>query len=137
VTTWIVCGGRVGRNLTRARTWAVLDSMALNWPDEEITVVHGGAAFVDRWAGAWARHHGHHEVEVRVDGELDGYKQDAPKNRNRRIREEAPGADCCLGFPGGGGTNDMLEISHNAGIPVADVEIDYDGNFQVKWWPQK
>jgi hypothetical protein len=50
---------------------------------------------------------------------------------------EAGQIDECLGFPGGGGTFDMMTVCHDAGVPVADVDIEVDGSWEVKWWPAK
>lgn len=136
MSKWIVCGGRVGRNLTKRRVYEVLSHLAEQW-EGEITVVHGAAAWVDTWAGHWAVDHGHRERPVAISGLKDGYKPDAPKNRNRRMLEENLDADLCLGFPGGGGTFDMMDICHAAGIPVGDVEINDDGTWEIKWWPTK
>lgn len=132
----IVCGGRVGRNLTKYRVWNVLDHIAKDFAGEPITIVHGGAVWTDTWAGEWARHYGHREVVVAIDGELDGYRDNAPFNRNKRIYERFPKADCCVGFPGGGGTFDMMSTCHKAGMPVADIDIHANGAADITWWPQ-
>ena len=134
---WIVCGGRVGRGLTKNLVWSVLDTLAERCPENRITVVHGGAVWVDTWAGEWAKARGHLECRVEINGELDGYRERAPMNRNRRMLQENIEADRCLGFPGGGGTNDMMEICHKAGIPVGDIEVESNGDWELKWWPQK
>jgi hypothetical protein len=74
---------------------------------------------------------------VPISGAKDGYKPDAPKNRNRRMLEENMDAEACIGFPGGGGTFDMMDRCHAAGLPVGDIEINDDGSWEIKWWPQK
>lgn len=131
----IVCGGRVGRGLSEAVVFGVLDAMAPNFP-QPFRIVQGNAAMVDRWAGAWALRRGHKMQPVPVDGRLDGHKDDAPFNRNARMQRDFP-ASVCVGFPGGGGTFSMMEICHAAGVPVADVEISFDGTVEIKWWPTK
>jgi hypothetical protein len=132
----IVCGGRVGRNLSKRRVYEVLDRWAAAWISEGIKVVTGGAKWVDTWAVDWAKDRGHDWQVFAIDGELDGYKFNAPFNRNRRMNREAV-PDCCLGFPGGGGTNDMMDICHASGVPVGDIEINDNGTWEIKWWPQK
>jgi hypothetical protein len=132
----LVCGGRVGRNLSRVRVWAVMEEWARQHLGEELTVVAGGARYVDTWAVEWAWHRGHKVIEVKIDSEIDGHLSDAPFRRNERMhRETRP--DVCLGFPGGGGTNHMMKFSHDAGTPVVDVEIEEDGAFRLIWWPAK
>ena len=134
----IVCGGRVGRNLTKQRVYAVLSALTAGEPAGGlITIVHGDAAWVDKWSGQWARDHGHTEIKVPVDSRLDGYRETAPKNRNGRMLKQHMDADYNLGFPGGGGTFDMMDRCHAVGMPVADVELRDDGTWEVKWWPQK
>jgi hypothetical protein len=131
----IVAGGRVGRNLSKAIVWAVLDDLSQRWPNP-FRIVHGAAAWTDTWAGQWG-YDRHHPVQpVPVDGNLDGYKDRAPFRRNMRMQRDFP-AYLCLGFPGGGGTNSMLEICHDAGVPVGDVEINDNGTWRVNWWPMK
>lgn len=138
-TTWIVCGGRVGRNLTKRRVFEVLDYLASDAKDavSRVEIVHGSAAWVDTWAGQWAKARGHLESPVPIDDDLDGMHVHGPRNRNRRMLNKHPNAAFCLGFPGGGGTNDMMTLCHAAGMPVADVEIERDGTWEIKWWPQK
>lgn len=136
MTKVIICGGRVGRNLTKRRVYTVLDARSDDWT-KPIRVVHGCAAWVDTWGGQWARESGHAEIKVPIDNTKDGHKPDAPKNRNKRMLQENLDADECLGFPGGNGTNHMMDICHAAGIPVGDVEFNDDGTWEIKWWPQK
>jgi hypothetical protein len=131
----IVCGGRVGRNLTEARVWLVLDKLAESWP-KPFRIVHGGAKWVDSWAGRWGYSRGHQVQPVPVDGRLDGFKDNAPFKRNERMQEHFP-ATYCVGFPGGGGTNSMMEICHDAGVEVIDIEFYDDGTWEAKRWATK
>jgi len=135
---WIVCGGRVGRHLSRRRVQEVLDHLAESLGSQDaLTVIHGQAPWVDQWAGRCARDRGHFEDAIPIDDEIDGISFHAPKRRNVRMYEKHQDAECCIGFPGGGGTNHMMDVCHEAGIPVGDVEIDKDGTWEIKWWPQK
>jgi hypothetical protein len=129
----IICGGRVGRNLTKKRVYAVLDHMSKSWPTP-FRIVQGKAAWVDEWGGQWALDRGHPMQPVPIDERFDDGR-DAPKQRNIRMADHFP-PYMCVGFPGGGGTFHMMEHCHDLGVPVADVEIDFDGSFQVHWWPQ-
>lgn len=130
----IVCGGRVGRNLSKARVYRVLDHLAPNWP-EGFRIVQGRAAWVDRWAGAWALDRGHPMQPVPIDERLDD-GPNAPMLRNRRMARDFP-PYACVGLPGGGGTLDMMTICHDLGCPVADVDLHPDGTFDIHWWPPK
>lgn len=131
----IVCGGRVGRNLTRNRVWSVLDHLRPNWP-EPFRIVQGKAAFADQWAGSWALARGVPMQPVPIDPRFDGDFDDAPFNRNQRMADHFP-PYACVGFPGGGGTLHMMKICHDLGCPVADVDLNHDGTFKIHWWPQK
>lgn len=132
----IVCGGRVGRGLSKALVYQVLDLLAAEQFPQPFRIVQGRAAMVDTWAGEWALDRGHKMQPVPVDPRLDGAKEDAPFNRNARMQRDFP-ASVCVGFPGGGGTLNMMTICHDAGVPVADVEIAFDGTVEIKWWPKK
>jgi hypothetical protein len=132
----IICGGRVGRNLSKRRVYSVLDECVKTWT-APIQLVHGNAAWVDTWGGQWARESGYREIAVPISGQKDGHRPDAPFRRNARMLAEHLDADVCLGFPGGGGTFDMMERCHDAGIPVGDVEFNDDGTWEIKWWPKK
>lgn len=131
----IVCGGRVGRNLTKQRVYRVLDSLTHNWPDP-FRIVQGGAKFADTWSGQWALDRGHAMQPVPIHSVFDGDDLDAPYNRNARMARDFP-PHACVGFPGGNGTLHMMTICHDLGVPVADVEINHDGTWEIKWWPQK
>lgn len=131
----IVCGGRVGRNLTKAVIWEVLDHLAPMWPSP-FRVVQGGAKKADEWSGEWALNRRRPMQPVPVDARFDGGADDAPFKRNKRMADHFP-PHACVGFPGGGGTFNMMTICHDLGVPVADVELYDDGTWEIKWWPIK
>ncbi len=135
-TVILVCGGRVGRNLSKSRVFAVMDHIASFHKGENIVVVHGGAVWVDTWSGQWAKARGHIECVVAIDDAKDGSATSAPFHRNQRMLDENPGIAMCLGFPGGGGTFDMMTRAHKKNIPVADVTIEHDGSYEIKWWKE-
>jgi len=132
----IVCGGRVGRNLSRDVVFAALDILAKESFPTPFRIVQGAAKKVDTWAGQWALQRGHKMQPVPIDPRFDGDHSNSPFNRNARMQRDFP-ASVCVGFPGGGGTLNMMTICHDAGVPVADVEIAFDGTVEIKWWPPK
>jgi predicted Rossmann-fold nucleotide-binding protein len=82
------------------------------------TVLHGGARGVDAWAGLWATAHG---LKVRVFRP----NYDVPKAERRQaplLRNEAMAreADAVIAFPGGRGTDRMVEAAERLGKPVLD-----------------
>lgn len=131
----IVCGGRVGRNLTQQRVWRVMDALAPNWP-QPFRIVQGAAQYADKWSGQWAVRRGHAMQPVPIDPRFDGDDLDAPFRRNQRMADHFP-PYACVGFPGGNGTLHMMTICHDLGVPVADVDLNHDGTWEIHWWPQK
>lgn len=125
----IVCGGRQG--VPRAGVYAVLDALSPDWR-EAVEWAHGDALGVDRHSGSWAKRRGEPVTAFRIDSALDGWREDAPKNRNIRMLTEFD-PDVVIGFPGGPGTRHMLKASHAAGKTVLDVEIE-DRRFTVYRW---
>lgn len=111
----LVCGGRDGQDEDYVEK--TLDRLlATRGPFER--VIHGDARGVDRMAGKWARDHGVLEWDFlpewhRVD-EHDGL------SRNQRmILTGAP--DLVIAFPGGVGTESMIEAAKAADIEVIEV----------------
>ena len=111
----LVCGGR--DNHDEDYVAKTLDRLlAARGPFERL--IHGDARGVDRMAGKWARDHGvlewdflpeWHHVE-HADGE----------SRNQRmLAEGAP--DLVVAFPGGVGTESMIEMARAAHIEVVEV----------------
>jgi hypothetical protein len=111
----LVCGGR--DNHDEEYVAKTLDRLlAARGPFERL--IHGDARGVDRMAGKWARDHGvlewdflpeWHHVE-HADGE----------SRNQRmLAEGAP--DLVVAFPGGVGTESMIELARAARIEVVEV----------------
>lgn len=132
--TWrvLVCGPRVG--LQSYQIKQILDACAKHWGDD-IEIVEGGAALTDTVAGAWADQHKHVHIRVPTNSQIDGEDLGAPKRRNTRMLTRFE-PTLCLGFPGHGGTNDMLAKCHDAGVLVWEVEISQvDRNFVVIQWP--
>jgi len=111
----LVCGGRdcddrdfVEKTLDRL--------LAARGPFERL--IHGDARGVDRMAGKWARDHNVLEWDFlpewhRVDTE-DGL------SRNQRMIE-AGAPDLVVAFPGGAGTENMVELAKAAHIEVVEV----------------
>jgi hypothetical protein len=113
----LVCGGRdcddrdfVEKTLDRL--------LAARGPFERL--IHGDARGVDRMAGKWARDHNVLEWDFlpewhRVDTE-DGL------SRNQRMIE-AGAPDLVVAFPGGAGTENMVELAKAAHIEVVQVAL--------------
>lgn len=107
----LVCGGRDFRN--RLWLYAGMDRLHGLQPIE--TVIEGGAEGADRFAGEWARAHGIPLTTVLADWRTHGKK--AGYLRNVAMADLRP--DIVLAAPGGKGTQMMVVIAAQRGIPVA------------------
>ncbi len=83
-------------------------------------VLHGAARGADSLAGKWARERGVQEVVCPAN--WDKHKLRAGYIRNSKMADLIP--DVVLHFPGGTGTNMMVEIARERGIEVLDA-LDY------------
>lgn len=153
---WIVCGGRNGtiqRGLIKSRVWKVLDDMYAALMDSEhlalalqgelatlypkkLTIVHGNAKWTDKWSGEWATARGHDVIAFPIDEALDGVEWNCGHRRNKRMYTSHKDAERCVGFPGGNGTNGMMALCQDGGMPVAEVELN-PTSYRVYWWPIK
>lgn len=130
----LVCGGRKG---VRAKeVFMVLDRVAELLGSSDIEIAEGRALGVDQAAGAWADHKAHAHWKFPINNEVDGVDpMTAPKRRNQRMLDTFK-PDICVGLPGGGGTNDMMDRCHRAGVPVWDIEFK-DGGFVIHQWQRQ
>jgi hypothetical protein len=110
----IVCGGR---DYNDVRTvWHVLGSL-----DPNTTLVHGACRTgLDALADAfWTSHHPTTEPE-RHPADWDRHGRAAGPMRNTDMA--AKGATICIAFPGGRGTENMVEQAKLHSIPVLRVD---------------
>lgn len=105
----IVCGGRAYQDAHLvARVVALLP--------RDATVVHGGASGLDSLVAAECRAKG-----IVTEAHPAAWKEHGRRAgplRNQRMADL--GADLCIAFPGGRGTNDMARRATAAGIPVIE-----------------
>jgi|SRR5580765_535431 len=120
----IICGGRdyIG---VRA-LWRRLDALDKQWePKGGIRVVIDGASDdvtgpyigADYWAHQWALARG--KSTIRVSAEWKRMGRAAGVRRNQRMIDEYE-ATACVAFPGGRGTDDMVQRALRAGLIVED-----------------
>ena len=106
----LVCGGRdfgdveyLEQTLNKCRTW---------W--NITTVIAGGAAGADTLAERWATRN---QLELlRCPADWAKYGKAAGMIRNREMLQLGP--DVVVAFPGRTGTENMIRISRQAGVPV-------------------
>ena len=107
--TVCICGGR------RYRA-TVADAMfldALHAIRPFTTVMHGGATGADAFAYSWAIRR---QIPVRtVRAEWKQHGRAAGPLRNRHM---ARAADAVIAFPGGPGTDSMVQCARDEGVPI-------------------
>jgi hypothetical protein len=107
----LVCGGRTYKDWDLAMT--ILD---LLMPD---AIVHGGAKGADTLAGEWAALR---KKEVHAHpARWDLYRGAAGPIRNKEMLDKHPDLSVVVAFPGGDGTDNMIEQAVQRGIPVLTV----------------
>ena len=82
-------------------------------------VIEGDARGADRMAGYWARKHGISNIKFKAD--WGRYKKGAGSIRNAQMLLEGK-PDLVLAFPGGKGTQNMLDQANGASIPILYAE---------------
>ena len=80
-------------------------------------LIHGGAKGADMTADRWARSRGVHTA--RVDALWDLFGKPAGFKRNSAMLFLLP--EICIAFPGGVGTEMMINLCEKRGIPVVRV----------------
>jgi hypothetical protein len=90
--------------------------LAARGPFERL--LHGDARGVDRMAGKWARDH--HVLEWDFLPEWHRVDSEGGSSRNQRMIE-AGAPDLVIAFPGGVGTENMVEMARAANIEVIEI----------------
>lgn len=107
----IICGGRYYKDEDFMRQ--VLTELG----SEGTVIVHGGAAGADEMAGRLGLALGF-DIEVHP-AEWNKFGKTAGFVRNQEMADA--GADLCIKFPGGRGTDHMVVVAMKAGIRVQVV----------------
>jgi hypothetical protein len=88
--------------------------------EPDAVIIHGAAPSADAWAGYIAGTLGFH-VEVHP-ADWARYGKAAGPIRNQEMLDG--GADLVIAFPGGRGTQDMMNRAESADVPVERVESE-------------
>ena len=134
-----ISGGRVG--LQQRDLFTIMDAVTDHLANggiglDMIDLGEGEAAGADRNSRKWGEKRRVGAIsKFPIDETLDGHDSNSVgKNRNSRmLRDFKP--HVCLGFPGHGGTNDMLAKCHDAGVLVWEVEVE-GRLFKIIQWPR-
>jgi len=112
--TILVTGGRKFKK--RSILYLALDELLLQ--HKEVEIIHGGATGADTLAGEWAYSR---NMPVRIYlADWDSYGRAAGPIRNKEMLEDGK-PDLVVAFPGGFGTNNMVEQALNAKVPVQKI----------------
>lgn len=136
----LVCGGRKFDNQELINS--VLDRVSEK--TKISLVIHGDASGADTLAKAWAKSHRidtsaypaqwsdcSHSDSVRMR-RPDGSHYDARAGLRRNQRMIDVGTpDLVVAFAGGGGTRDMMRRARKAGIPVLDLALHGDIDYEI------
>ena len=106
-----VCGGRYYSD--QEYLFAVLDKVHESY--SITTIMHGGAKGADTLVGMWARSR-HIGVIKCYEALWNKYGRFAGPMRNRLMLEDSP--DLVIAFPGGAGTENMINQAQKHKIPV-------------------
>ena len=119
----LVCGGRDFNDVSLLNeTLATIDV-----PYRPIaTIIHGDARGADTLAGQWAREHKKFEWKFPADWEKYG-KSAGPIRNSEMLAASTP--DLVIAFPGGRGTQDMIDRATKSGYHV--LEITSDGKIKT------
>ncbi|HET8883022.1 MAG TPA: DUF2493 domain-containing protein [Solimonas sp.] len=110
MTRAIVCGGRHFND--RAGLFAALDMLHDLRPFTEI--IHGAATGADTLAGEWAA--SRKVKQTPVPANWDRLGRAAGMRRNLKMLYHAP--DLVVAFPGGKGTQNMIDLAEGHDVPV-------------------
>lgn len=110
----LVCGGRDYRDYENVER--ILDAIDAR---KHITIIiHGAARGADTLAGRWATEHGRAVETYPADWKTHG--KAAGHTRNRQMLVEGR-PDCCVAFPGGRGTANMVAQALSSGIKTLSL----------------
>ena len=116
----LVCGGRDYDNYEKVKE--ILDDavVKLYHPiKNKITIIHGGARGADSLADRYSEEHDIDKEVYEADWENEG-RSAGPKRNQRMLDEGKP--DCVVAFPGGRGTQHMVNIARKKGVPVYEIK---------------
>ena len=108
----LVCGGR--EYTKRARVKEILDAISPK------LIIHGNARGADKLAGEYGFLN---KIPMEVyPADWDQHPKAAGPIRNRRMLNEG-NPTMIVAFPGGDGTNDMVDLGRKAKVPITRIII--------------
>jgi hypothetical protein len=86
--------------------------------EEDLTIIHGAASGADSLASIWAKAFAHKVESYPADWAK--YSKRAGYIRNTQMLNEGK-PDLVVAFPGGKGTQMMINLAEAAGVPVVRI----------------
>tara|TARA_R100000951_G_scaffold19616_2_gene16469 strand:- start:303 stop:644 length:342 start_codon:yes stop_codon:yes gene_type:complete len=105
----LICGGRQFKGRYK------FDEAMKLLPFTPSVIIHGGADGADLMGDQWAKSNG--IFSIRIDALWQSHGNGAGPKRNQAMLDLVK-IDYCIAFPGGNGTNDMIERCVANNIPV-------------------
>ena len=112
----LVCGGRDFSDSKCVKD--TLDKIHRETPID--TIIHGDARGADSLAAWWATFNKIKEVPFPADWEKHGKAAGPIRNREMLLQTQP---DLIVAFPGGKGTQDMINVSRKHGYKVIEVVL--------------
>lgn len=109
----LVCGGREFSNAERLHVF--LSNLPTNLGRPITLLIHGGATGADRLASRWAKQQGVETLAFPAQWKAYG-KSAGPMRNQQMLTEGRP--ELVVAFPGGKGTENMVQLASRAGVPV-------------------
>ena len=114
----LVCGGRDFNDKTMV--YNVLNNRMIQANGKITHIIHGNARGADTLAGQWARETGVQEVSCPANWQVHGRR--AGFIRNKAMLDLLnPEKDIVIAFPGGRGTEMMVDIAKKANVTVRRI----------------
>ena len=114
----LVCGGRDFNDKTMI--YNVLNNRMIQANGKITHIIHGNARGADTLAGQWARETGVQEVSCPANWQVYGRR--AGFLRNKAMLDLLnPEKDIVIAFPGGRGTEMMVDIAKKANVTVRRI----------------
>lgn len=109
----LVCGGR------EFNDYNLLSETLNPYIHDGLVIIHGAARGADTLAGSWAKDNGFETEEYPAD--WDKYGKRAGYIRNVQMLNEGK-PDLVIAFPGGKGTEMMIDLANAAKVSVLEVK---------------
>lgn len=113
-TRYLICGGRDYRDIVTFTN--AMNALILH--PRDAVIIHGAAPGADKMADHWGRQNGAQVIACPADWDTLG-KAAGPIRNATMLKDHQP--DVVIAFPGGPGTEDMVQRARKAKLVVVQV----------------